>query len=86
MLIDFNVLRQEGILSPFTTFFRVMEQTSKPTCSLVLPIVGKLITVLGKDKKFNVMDYSVGKYPKRKVVQVRTLFDCFKDYFHLRLF
>ena len=37
----------------------------------MLPVIGKLITILGKEKKFVVMDYQVGRNPKRKLMKVR---------------
>lgn len=50
-----------------------MEQTSKPTCSLVLPVVGKLISMLDVDKKVVVMDYKKGIHPMKSYMKVRLI-------------
>ena len=62
---------QESTLSPFETFLQVMQQTSRPTCSLVMPIVGKLINMLSVERKVCYMDFSIPRQPQKIVVKVR---------------
>ena len=64
-------VQQEGILSPFTLFMQVMQQTLKPTISLVLPVIGKLISMLNRDRKFAVLDYSSGSISRKMHIKVR---------------
>ena len=63
-------VQQDSVLSPFETFIKVMEQTNRPTCSLVLPVVGKLIAMLSPERKLNLMDYTRPDKPKKYIMQV----------------
>ena len=40
------------MLSPFTTFITLMEQTKRPTISLVLPMIHKMILMLDPERTF----------------------------------
>jgi hypothetical protein len=51
---------QDAVLNPFTTFIHLMEQTRRPTISLVLPMVNKMIAMLDPSRMLNVVDYSSG--------------------------
>jgi hypothetical protein len=41
------------------TFIHVMEQTRRPTISLVLPMVGKMLTLLDSSRTIIVHDYEL---------------------------
>ena len=62
---------QDGSIHPFETFLRVMEQTHRPTCSLVLPVAGKLINMLSHDRKVSYTDYSLPGQPRKITTKVK---------------
>ena len=50
---------QDAILNPFTTFISLMEQTKRPTISLVLPMIHKMLLLLDPTNLVTVVDYEL---------------------------
>ena len=48
---------QDAVLGPFSTYIHMMEQTKRPTCSLVLPMVHKMLILLDPKKLVTVQDH-----------------------------
>ena len=56
------------------TFIHVMEQTRRPTISLVLPMVGKMLTLLDSSRTIIVHDYELDCDSEVKVSSLVPLF------------
>ena len=61
LLIDRFYISQVAVLEPMKTFIHLMEQTKRPTISLVLPMVHKMLLLLDPSRTLTVTDYEDGE-------------------------
>ena len=75
------MLVQDAVLNPFTTFIHLMEQTRRPTISLVLPMVHKMIALMDSSKMLSIVDYSSGtEYDIEVKLCLCSWYTCYVDF------